>query len=144
MILLDANILIFSRDSSSASHAPAKRWLEDTLNGEPDVRLSVMTLLAFLRLSTHARVFAAPLSAADAIATVQEWLSLPNVKVANPTERHWPLFADLAERGQARGPLLMDAHLAALTIEYGAVLATTDQGFSRFPGLRWINPLMAR
>lgn len=27
---------------------------------------------------------------------------------------------------------------------HGATLHTTDQDFSRFPGLRWTNPLLAR
>jgi predicted nucleic acid-binding protein len=43
--------------------------------------------------------------------------------------------------GQIRGPLTTDAELAALTIEYGGVLYTTDRDFARFPGLRWVNPL---
>jgi predicted nucleic acid-binding protein len=43
--------------------------------------------------------------------------------------------------GQVRGPLITDAQLAALTVEYGGVLHTTDRDFARFPGLRWMNPL---
>jgi hypothetical protein len=43
--------------------------------------------------------------------------------------------------GQARGPLVTDAQLAALTIECGGELQTTDRDFARFPGLRWTNPL---
>jgi predicted nucleic acid-binding protein len=44
-------------------------------------------------------------------------------------------------KGDARGKLTSDAALAALTIEYGGVLHTTDRDFARFPGLRWVNPL---
>ncbi len=44
--------------------------------------------------------------------------------------------------GQVRGPLITDAQLAALTLEFGGVLHTTDRDFARFPGLRWINPLV--
>ncbi|MDQ2774245.1 MAG: hypothetical protein M3Y57_04855 [Acidobacteriota bacterium] len=44
---------------------------------------------------------------------------------------------------QASGPLVSDAVLAALAIENGATLASTDQDFSRFSGLRWVNPLTA-
>jgi hypothetical protein len=44
--------------------------------------------------------------------------------------------------GQAKGPMATDAQLAALTLEYGGVLHTTDRGFARFPGLRWVNPLL--
>jgi predicted nucleic acid-binding protein len=38
-------------------------------------------------------------------------------------------------------PLITDAQLAALTIEFGGVLHATDRDFARFPGLRWTNPL---
>jgi hypothetical protein len=44
--------------------------------------------------------------------------------------------------GEIRGPRATDAQLAALTIEYGGVLHTTDRDFARFPGLRWVNPLV--
>jgi predicted nucleic acid-binding protein len=37
--------------------------------------------------------------------------------------------------------LVHDAHLAALAIEHGLTLCSTDGDFARFPGLRWINPL---
>lgn len=37
--------------------------------------------------------------------------------------------------------LIPDAHLAALAIEYGLVLQTTDRDFARFSGLRWENPI---
>lgn len=53
------------------------------------------------------------------------------------------LLRDTASAGQARGPLLMDAHIAALTVEHGAKLATTDRGFARFPGLRFRDPIAA-
>jgi len=40
-----------------------------------------------------------------------------------------------------KGPLVTDAHLAALAIEHGATLFSTDGDFSRFPRLRWQNPV---
>jgi predicted nucleic acid-binding protein len=43
--------------------------------------------------------------------------------------------------GQASGPLVSDAEIAAITIEHGGVLHTADRDFARFPGLRWKNPL---
>lgn len=99
------------------------------------------TLLGFLRVSTNPALFERPLTAERAIQIVSEWLELPNVEVATPTNRHWQVLGELAAAGQARGPMLMDAHLAALTIEYGATLASTDRDFARFPGLRFRNPL---
>ena len=141
MILIDANILVYAHDLGSERHAAAKRWLEEVLETESDVRFGLVTVLAFLRVITNPRVFARPLSQADAVQVVVTWLERANVAICEPTERHWPLLAELATDGQARGPLLMDAHVAALALEHGATLATTDRDFTRFTGLRWFNPL---
>jgi hypothetical protein len=73
--------------------------------------------------------------------TVDEWLEQPNVRVLTPGDDHWLLFRRMIVEGQASGPLVSDAQMAALTIEYGGVLHTTDRDFARFPGLRWKNPL---
>jgi hypothetical protein len=37
--------------------------------------------------------------------------------------------------------LVPDAHLAALAMEHGLTLCSTDGDFARFPGLSWLNPL---
>ncbi|MDQ2712389.1 MAG: PIN domain-containing protein [Acidobacteriota bacterium] len=58
-----------------------------------------------------------------------------------PGPRHRELLESLILKHQAAGPLVTDAVLAALAIENGARLASTDQDFSRFGGLRWVNPL---
>ncbi len=141
MIVVDANVLIYAYDSRSERHAQAATWLERTLNGDEDVRFPLMTLLAFVRITTNPRVFEHPLDPGAAIAIVRAWLSRPNVRIVDPTDRHWEALAATAAAGQARGPLVMDAHLATLTSEYGATLATTDRGFARFPRLRTIDPL---
>ncbi len=141
MILVDANLLLYAYDSSSPRHGMAKRWFEGAMSDEPDVRFGLMTLLAFLRLATDQRVFEQPLGPSDAIELVESWLARPNVSIAQPSERHWSGLAALAEASKARGALLMDAHLAALTIEHGASLATSDRDFTRFPGLRFEDPL---
>jgi hypothetical protein len=141
VIVVDANILLYAHDTSSRHHHAALVWLEQVLNEEHDVRFGLISLLAFVRLSTDPRVFARPLEPSEAIASVAEWLALPNVSIVEPTVRHWPLLGELAVKGKARGPLLMDAHLAALTLEHGATLATSDRGFARFPGLRSVDPV---
>jgi toxin-antitoxin system PIN domain toxin len=82
-----------------------------------------------------------PLSVDEAAAIVADWLERPMVTLLNPGERHWETLCDLMAKGQARGSLIMDAHLAALAIEHGAILATSDRDFARFPGLKFFNPL---
>lgn len=141
MILVDANLLIYAYHADSPDHAASRRWLEDALGGNEFVRLAWLTVWAFLRISTHPRVFEKPLNASDAQAVVASWFAQPVCGIAEPGEHHWTILRDLAKVGQATGPLLMDAALAAIAIEHGATLCTTDRDFARFPGLKWKNPL---
>jgi uncharacterized protein len=141
MILIDANIPLYAYDLSSPRHEAARSWLEEVLSGREDVRFALVSLTAFLRIGTSPAVFERPLSPEAAIGAVQSWLALPSVDIAEPTDQHWDLLTRLAVAGRARGPLLMDAHLAALTLEYGATLCTTDRDFARFPKLRFRDPL---
>ncbi|MBI3695195.1 MAG: PIN domain-containing protein [Acidobacteria bacterium] len=93
-----------------------------------------------LRIGTNPRTQRAlPLSAA--VSAIGGWFAQPLVSVLQPGERHWSILNSLLTSGQARGPLLMDAHLAALAIEHGATLCTHDKDFARFPGLRTFDPL---
>jgi toxin-antitoxin system PIN domain toxin len=140
-MLVDANVLIYAHDGSSPHHEPARRWLEDAFSDADEVAIALVSILAFLRIMTHPGVFDPPMTVQDAVSIVSEWLSLPNVGVAQPTSRHWELIAELARTGKVRGPMLMDVHLAALAIEHGATLCTTDRDFARFKGLRLEDPI---
>ncbi|MBA3728635.1 MAG: PIN domain-containing protein [Actinobacteria bacterium] len=141
MILVDANILLYAYDASSTRHEAARGWLEEALGGDEEIRFALITLLAFVRLSTNPSLFRNPLRSDEAIEIVIAWLEQPVVGLADPTDLHWSRLAEVARVGQAHGPLLMDAHLAALAIEHGATLCTTDRDFARFRGLRFRDPL---
>lgn len=141
MILLDANLLLHAYNSSSQQHSAARRWLEEILSGTRPVRFAWVTILAFLRIGSNPRAFPYPLSPAEASEIVSSWLERPMVAVLIPGERHWSILSGLLIAHQARGPLAMDAHLAALAIEHGATLCTTDRDFARFPDLSVFNPL---
>ena len=67
---------------------------------------------------------------------MDDWLKLPNVTIAAPTEEHWGILLRLLPKARVRGSLIMDAHLAALAIEHGATLCTNDRDFARFPELK--------
>ena len=141
MIILDVNILLYAYDSESEWHDPARAWLEQTLSGGEAVGLPWQTIAAFVRISTHPRLSGTRFTAAEAVEVVDQWASQPNVRMLGPGEQHWSWFRQMITDGQARGPLVSDAQLAALAVEHGGVLHTTDRDFSRFPGLRWKNPL---
>ncbi len=144
MILVDANLLIYAYDSRSPRHERARSWLEATLGSDEQVGFSLVTLLAFVRIGTSPSVFERPMPVGKAIDLVQGWLRLPNVSLTEPSGRHWAVLSKVADAGQARGPMIMDAHLAALAVEHGATLCTTDRDFARFPRLRFRDPLPAR
>ena len=141
MILVDANLLLYAYDASSERHAPARAWLQQALAGPQLVRFAWVTLLAFLRIITNPRAFEVPLTMPEATAIVSSWLAQPAVALLEPSERHWAILSELLVEAQAQGSLTTDAHLAALAIEHGAVLFSTDRDFRRFEGLRFIDPL---
>ncbi len=141
MILVDANVLLYSYDEECPSHELARRWLERELSSGRSVRFALVTLLAFIRIASDRRVFSFPMPGAEACRVVQTWLNLPAARLLQPGPRTWKILEDLCRSGQAAGPLVMDAHLAALAIEHGATIATTDRDFARFSGVSFLNPL---
>ena len=143
MTLVDANVLLYAYDSESPRQTPARQWLVAELSSGRPVRIALITLLAFVRIATDRRVFTRPLSPGDACALVESWLDQPNVQLLQPGRRTWRLLAGICEEGQARGAMVMDAHLAALALEHGASIATTDRDFTRFPGVEILNPIEA-
>ena len=143
MILVDANLLVYARVSSLSQHGKAREWLDGRLSGTSRVGLPWPSLLAFLRLVTNPRVFSRPDTIENAWSQVRAWLSADVAWVPLPTDRHAAILESLLTKSGAQGNLVPDAHLAALAIEHGLSLCSTDGDFARFDGLRWINPLGA-
>ena len=141
MILVDANILLYAEDRLSRHHNAAREWWDAQLAGESPVCLCWTVLCAFVRISTNPRVFERPLSVGQAVLRVQSWLDQPCARIIEPTDRHRVVFREMLTSGEAVGNLVTDAHLAALAVEHGCVLMSTDRDFSRFPRLKWRNPL---
>lgn len=141
MILVDANLLVYARVSSMPQHAAARVWLQERLNGSAPVGLPWSSLLSFVRLVTNPRVFERPERVPDAWHQVEEWLDCACVCVPVPTDRHREVLGGLLRDAAMRANLVPDAHLAALAIEHGLTLCSSDGDFARFPGLRWENPL---
>lgn len=144
MKLPDANLLIYAVDESAAHHEAARRWLDGQLSGDETVAFTWVVLLAFLRLTTNARVFERPFAPSEALDVIDGWLDQPAATVVGPTERHPRLLRQLLEASGTAGNLTTDAHLAAVAMEHGATLCSVDRDFGRFSGLRWINPLEER
>jgi toxin-antitoxin system PIN domain toxin len=131
---------VFAVHRGFPAHADAKAWLDDRLSGSDRVGLPWGALLAFIRVSASTKIMSRPLPLPDAVAVAQGWLSAPSTWVPEPTERHAEVLASLLD-GETKADLVPDAHLAALAIEHGLTLCSTDRDFARFEGLRWTNPL---
>lgn len=114
------------------------------LSGDETVGFAWVVLLAFLRLSTNPQIFQRPLSPDRALDVAESWLRQPCVVVVEPGDRHTAVVRRLLAPLGTAGDLVSDAHLAALAIENGAELSSCDTDFSRFAGLRWVDPLDAR
>jgi toxin-antitoxin system PIN domain toxin len=143
-MLVDANLLLYAVHESSPFHAAARSWLTEQLNGARRVGLPWQSLAAFLRIATHPRAFERPLEPDTAWARVRDWLGAGPTWVPRPTERHAEILGDLVARYDVRGNLVPDAQLAALALEHGAEIASTDTDFARFSEVRWKNPLARR
>ncbi|MEZ5402071.1 MAG: TA system VapC family ribonuclease toxin [Bryobacteraceae bacterium] len=140
MILLDANLLIYAYDRTSAFQRPAREWLDTQIRNAPAIGLPWVSVLAFLRILSNPQLKSSVAPEA-ASAALDDWMKLPNVRVVHPGERHWDILRRVLRDGQVRGRVVTDAHLAALAIEYGATLCTNDVGFRRFEGVRLEFPL---
>lgn len=144
MTLVDANILVYSVDSTSAFHDRARRWLEDALNGNARVGLPWSSIVAFLRITTHPRAVTHPLTTVDAWAHVDDWLACDTAWIPVPSERHASIMGELFVRHDLGANLTPDCHIAALAIEHGLEVFSNDSDFARVPELRWTNPLITR
>jgi len=141
MILLDANLLIYAVNEDAPLNRKAKPWLESSLGGSETVGFSWNVLLAFLRITTRAGLFRNPLPVDTAFDLVSSWLDQSTATIVHPGPNHLRIFRDAILPLGTGGNLTSDAHLAALAIEYGAELCSSDADFARFSGLKWRNPL---
>jgi hypothetical protein len=141
-MLVEANLLLCAYEPRAAQHERSKQWFEGVLSRSDLVRFAWLTLWAFVRIATNPRVFERPLVVSEAEAIVSSWLAQPNAGILEPGERHWTILCGLMRDGQTSGALVMDAVLAAIALEHGATLYSTDRDFSRFAGLKCVNPLV--
>lgn len=141
MILVDANLLLYSHIQDYPQHAAARRWLDGCLNGMPRVGLPWPSLLAFVRISSNPRLFEKPLTVGRAWQQVAAWLAVESVWTPLPTAQHEAVLGRLLAGATFHSNLVPDAHLAALAIEHGLQLCSTDRDFQQFSGLLWTNPL---
>lgn len=144
MELPDINVLIYAHREDAPDHDAYANWLRELVVGAAPFALSSITLAGFLRIVTNPRIFdpATPMSVA--IAFCRQLIAQPRAVFLQPGSRHWEIMVQIIENSGIRGAMVSDTYLAALAIEHGCELVTTDSDFARFTGLRWRHPLASR
>jgi toxin-antitoxin system PIN domain toxin len=140
-MLLDANLLLYAVNAQADAHEAAVAWLTEQLNGRRRVGIPWQSLGAVLRISTHPRAFAQPLDATTAWARALDWIQAPAAWIPQPGPGYAELLGKLIADYDVRGNLMPDAQLAALALEHGLTVCSTDTDFARFAEVRWRNPL---
>lgn len=141
MVLPDVNILVYAFREDAPDHEAYRAWLEALVNGEAPFALSSLVLSGFLRIVTHTRVFRTPSRMTAALAFTDALWSAAGATRLEPGPGHWTIFASLCRSAGVKGNLVPDAYLAALAIESGCELHSSDRDFMRFDGLRYRHPL---
>ena len=141
MQLPDVNVLIYAHREDAPEHHRYAAWLRALAEGDEPFAVAEIALASFLRIVTNHKIFEPATPMETAIAFCQRLVERPRTVLVMPTRRHWDLFVSLCANIQ--GPLVADAYLAALAIEHGCELITTDSDFARFKELRWRHPLSA-
>jgi toxin-antitoxin system PIN domain toxin len=139
--LPDVNVLIYAHREDAPEHDKYAAWLSRLADGAAPFALSSVTLGGFLRIVTNPRIFQPATPMELALAFCRQLMARPTAAFLQPGARHWAIMVDLIERSDVRGAMVSDAYLAALVIEHGCQLVTTDSDFARFPSLRWRHPL---
>lgn len=142
MILVDANVLVYAANRAAPEHPRARSWLDARLNGTVPLGLPWPSLLAFVRLTTNPIVMRQAVSPGDAWRQVEEWLACEPAWIPEPGRDHQELMRRFLSESWITSRLVPDAHLAALAIEHGLILCSTDGDFAKFPQLKWENPLL--
>jgi toxin-antitoxin system PIN domain toxin len=140
MVISDVNVLIYAFRRGSTYHDECRGWLQGVIEGDEAFGVSELVMSAVVRIVTGTRHFGPPESLDDAFAFVNTVMNDDKAIRLSPGLRHWEIFERICRESLIRGNRTSDAYLAALAIEHGCELITTDGDFSRFKGLRWRRP----
>ena len=142
MLLPDVNVLIYAHvEESTPDHGEYARWLTRLATGPEPFALSVLVLASFVRIVTNPRIFDPPSTLDQAFAFVSSLVERPTARIVGPGPDHLVILEGLCRESGATGKLVADAQHAAVALEHGCTMVSTDADFSRFPRLRWQHPL---
>lgn len=140
MLLFDVNVLLYALRPQFPHHERSVAYLEAVINGAEPYAMCNEVLASVIRIATNPRMLEDPNTLDEAIAFAMSLVRRSTCIRVSPGPRHWELFLDLCRQAKAKANVVPDAWLAAMAIENGCELITTDHGFARFPTLRWCDP----
>jgi len=143
VIAVDTNILVYAHRKDAEWHGPANRCISELAESRTNWAIPWPCLHEFVAIVTHPRIYSPPSSLQQAFDQVEAWRESPGLQLIHESREHWSVFRELMTTGQAKGPVVHDARIAAVCITHGVrELLTADRDFSRFPALRTRNPLI--
>jgi len=133
---IDVNVLLYASDRASDRHAQARRVVESCAAGPEILCLAWPTLMSYVRIATHPRIFSAPLSPDEALGNVSALVGLPHVRTVSELDGFLEAYKHVAGEMPVRGNLVPDAHVAAILFQHGVrTLYTNDRDFGKFHSL---------
>jgi len=143
VIAVDTNILVHAHRGDSPFHAKAAARIRELAEGRAPWAIPWPCVHEFFSVVTHPRLYDPPSTTGQAIDQIDAWLDSPSAVPICEGETYWPTLSGLLSDGKITGPVVHDARVAALCVSHGVrELWTADRDFSRFPGLRALNPLV--
>ena len=124
-----------------AEQAEYASWLTRLATGSEPFALSVLVLSGFVRIATNPRLFDPPSTLENAFAFVSSLVERPTARIVGPGADHLEIFERLCRGAGATGKLVADAQDAAIAVEHGCTMVSTDSDFNRFAGVQWQHPL---
>jgi toxin-antitoxin system PIN domain toxin len=140
---IDTNILVYAHRTEMPFHAAAERCVRHLAEGPATWAIPWPCIHEFLAIVTSPRIFRTPSPVTAAIAQVEAWMESPSILLIGESSTHWSVLKQTIESAKIAGPMIHDARVAAICRQHGvAVLLTADRDFSRFRGLKCVNPLL--
>ncbi len=138
---VDANVLLYASDRSSPFHESAIEFLRTCSIHTEMWYVAWQTLMAYLRISTHPKIFTHPLSAQEALTNIRTLLQVPHVRPLSEADGFLDVYGEVTGNFPVRGNLVPDAHLVSLLRQHDVrKLYTTDRDFRKFDFLDVQNP----
>lgn len=138
---LDVNVLLYASDQSSGHHLRARRFVESCAAGPEILCLAWPTLMSYLRIATHPRIFSAPLPPSDALGNIAALIGLPHVRAVSELDGFVDAYKHVTGETPVRGNLVPDAHIAAILLQHGVrTLYSNDRDFRKFPSIDLRDP----